>query len=112
MIQGGPVTRYTPDLSSWEDESEVTKKRRAVLAKKGVLLQDYYTRKELAKALGFSIVTIARMDRAGTGPASMILGGVRLYPKVGVQEWIATALKTGVKPGKPTRKPKQNNGKK
>lgn len=94
------MARYTPDPSSWEEESEVTKKRRAVLAKKGVLLQDYYTRKELAKALGFSIVTIARMDAAGTGPNSMILGGVRLYPKAGVQDWINKALASGGLPAK------------
>jgi predicted DNA-binding transcriptional regulator AlpA len=71
------------------------KKRREVLAKKGVLLRDYYTRKELAKALGFSIVTIARMDASGKGPPSMMLGGVRLYPKAGVQEWIDKALNVG-----------------
>jgi predicted DNA-binding transcriptional regulator AlpA len=105
VIQFKPVARYTSEPSPWEDESEVAKKRREVLAKKGVLLQDYYTRKELAKALGFSIVTIARMDKAGTGPKSMILGGVRLYPKQGVQEWIEAALKTETTSSKP--KPKK-----
>jgi predicted DNA-binding transcriptional regulator AlpA len=74
------------------------KKRRGVLAKKGVLLRDYYTRKELAKALGFSIVTIARMDASGKGPPSIMLGGIRLYSKAGVQEWIEQASRTGAAP--------------
>jgi predicted DNA-binding transcriptional regulator AlpA len=64
------------------------RKRRAVLAKKGVLLQAFYTRKELARALGFSIVTIARMDASGTGPPSIKIGGIRLYRKAAVQEWL------------------------
>jgi len=67
------------------------KKGKRILAKKGVLLQDYYTKKELAKALGFSITAINRWQASGTGPASILLGGIRLYPKTGVQGWIEEA---------------------
>ena len=69
------------------------KKGKRILAKKGVLLKDYYTKKELAKALGFSITAINRWQAAGTGPPSILLGGIRLYPKDRVQEWIAEASK-------------------
>jgi hypothetical protein len=68
------------------------RKRRAVLAKKGVLLQDFYTRKELARALGFSIVTIARMDASSTGPPSIKIGRVRLYRKAAVRDWLERAV--------------------
>jgi predicted DNA-binding transcriptional regulator AlpA len=67
------------------------KKGKRILSKKGVLLQDYYTKKELAKALGFSIPAINRWQASGTGPPSILLGGMRLYPKAGVQEWIEQA---------------------
>jgi len=69
------------------------KKGRRILARKGSLLKDYYTKKELAKALGFSITAINRWQGAGTGPPSILLGGMRLYPKDGVQEWIEEASK-------------------
>jgi len=69
------------------------KKGRRILARKGSLLKDYYTKKELAKALGFSITAINRWQGAGTGPPSILLGGIRLYPKDGVQEWIEEASK-------------------
>lgn len=67
------------------------KKGKRILARKGVLLKDYYTKKELAKALGFSIPAINRWQASGTGPPSILLGGIRLYPKEKVQEWIEDA---------------------
>jgi predicted DNA-binding transcriptional regulator AlpA len=67
------------------------KKGKRILSKKGVLLEDYYTKKELAKALGFSITAINRWHASGTAPPSILLGGIRLYPKAGVQEWIEQA---------------------
>jgi predicted DNA-binding transcriptional regulator AlpA len=67
------------------------KKGKRILPKKGVLLEDYYTKKELAKALGFSITAINRWHASGTAPPSILLGGIRLYPKAGVQEWIEQA---------------------
>jgi predicted DNA-binding transcriptional regulator AlpA len=67
------------------------KKGKRVLAKKGVLLKDYYIKKELAKALGFSITAINRWQASGTGPPSILLGGIRLYPKAKVQQWIEEA---------------------
>jgi predicted DNA-binding transcriptional regulator AlpA len=67
------------------------KKGKRILSKKGVLLEDYYTKKELAKALGFSIPAINRWHASGTAPPSILLGGIRLYPKAGVQEWIEQA---------------------
>jgi predicted DNA-binding transcriptional regulator AlpA len=92
MIPDAPSTHYTSG-SVHELEEMLKRKRRAVLAKKGVLLQDFYTRKELARALGFSIVTIARMDANGTGPPGLKLGGVRLYRKTAVQEWLERAVR-------------------
>lgn len=94
------------------------KKGKRILSKKGVLLEDDYTKKELAKALGFSITAINRWQAAGTGPPSILLGGIRLYPKAGVQEWIeqassatkgASATKTATKKvvKKKTVKPKK-----
>jgi hypothetical protein len=82
------IRQYTSG-SSLDPEAVLKKrKRRAVLAKKGVLLQGFYTRRELARALGFSVVTISRMDGSGTGPPSIKLAGVRLYKKTAVQQWI------------------------
>jgi hypothetical protein len=81
-------------LQDWQESGwGLMKKGKRILARKGVLLKDYYTKKELAKALGFSITAINRWQASGTGPASILLGGIRLYPKVGVQEWIEEASK-------------------
>jgi predicted DNA-binding transcriptional regulator AlpA len=76
------------------------KRKRAVLAKKGFLLRDYYTKRELAEALGFSITAINRWQSSGTGPPSILLGGIRLYPKAGVDEWIKQAAGTSKHPSK------------
>jgi predicted DNA-binding transcriptional regulator AlpA len=76
------------ERAAWE---AMKKRKRAVLAKKGYLLKDYYTKRELAGALGFSITAINRWHSSGTGPPSILLGGIRLYPKTGVEEWIKRA---------------------
>jgi predicted DNA-binding transcriptional regulator AlpA len=81
------------------------KKGGRILARKGSLLKDYYTKKELAKALGFSITAINRWQAAGTGPPSILLGGIRLYPKDGVPEWIEQASKVTKGAAKTGKKP-------
>ena len=86
-------------------------RKRAVLAKKGYLLKDYYTKRELAQALGFSITAINRWQSAGTGPPSILLGGIRLYSKAGVREWIEKASSATKAARKKVVKPKKKPAK-
>src|SRR5215472_11362850 len=91
-VQAIAASRYSrPNIWRRADWEAMKKRKRAVLAKKGFLLKDYYTKRELAQALGFSITAINRWQSSGTGPPSILLGGIRLYPKAGVDDWIKQA---------------------
>ena len=52
------------------------------------LLDDYYTREQLAKELKCHPVTIGAMEKRPDGLPSMELAGRKLYHKEAVRKWL------------------------
>jgi hypothetical protein len=48
----------------------------------------YLTRPEAAKFLRKSVPTLERWHKLGTGPRSVLCGRLRLYPLVGLREFL------------------------
>jgi hypothetical protein len=61
--------------------------RRSLLEPKGPL-SDYFTREELAQALGRTVKTLDRWDLNGLGPPRVQVGKLVLYNKKTIEKWL------------------------
>jgi hypothetical protein len=59
-----------------------------VTAKNQNPLSDYFTREELAEALGRTTKTLDRWDLNGLGPPRVQIGKLILYSKKTVEKWL------------------------
>jgi predicted DNA-binding transcriptional regulator AlpA len=51
-------------------------------------LSDYFTREELAQALGRTVKTLDRWNLNGLGPPRVQIGKLVLYRKAAVEKWL------------------------
>ena len=70
-------------------EKRVVRKRKP----RGAMFASYVTRRDIAKQLGISTSTISRYEQENEMPQPIYFGGVKLYKKTEIDNWIAGIIK-------------------